>query len=254
MNKKNLTTVFLLILFVFGLGFSFPRLLAQWENSRRLHQLYKGPITIGMETWPGYIPFFIARDKGYFKEAHLDVSIKRYPGLGQLSKDYLAGKMQGRANLTLDALNECLSGLDHKIVLAIDYSNGSDAIVATKEIKTVKDFKGKQVGYEPNTLEEFFVAWELNENEMSLLDVTSVFGSPEETAKLLKEGKVDVAVSHEPYLSRFVSSGEFHVVNSSADAPGLITDVLTFRTDFIKAHPETVQAITRAYFKALKFW
>ena len=37
--------------------------------------------------------------------------------------------MQGRANLTLDALNERLQGFDHKIVLAIDYSKGADAIV-----------------------------------------------------------------------------------------------------------------------------
>ena len=38
---------------------------------------------------------------------------------------------------------------------------------------------------------------------------------------------------------------------SSADAPGLITDVLTFRTDFIEQYPETVQAIIQVYFKAL---
>ncbi len=182
------------------------------------------------------------------------MTIKRYPGLGQLSKDYVASEMQGRANLTSDALNEKLHGLDHKIVLAIDYSSGSDAIVARKGVDSVADFEGKRVGYEPETLEEFFVSWALRENGLSLPDVIFVYGTPEETLQMLKDGKIDVAVSHEPYLSRFVGEGNFHVVVSSADYPGLITDVLTFKTDFIEAHPETVQALVGAYFKALDFW
>ena len=217
-------------------------------------RLYTDKITIGTETWTGYFPLYVAEEKGYFKEAGLDVDVKLYVGLGDLSKDYVAKKMQGRANLTLDAAKESSEGIDHRVVLAIDYSNGADAIVARKEISSVQDFKGKRVGYEAGTLEEFFLSWALNENGMQLSDVVAVPGNPEETAKMLKEGKIDVAVSHEPFVSKFISSGEFHVVYSSANAPGLITDILTFRTDFIEAHPETIQAIIGAYFKALSFW
>ena len=155
-----------------------------------------------METWPGYFPLLVARDKGYFKEVGLDVEIKRYVALGELSKDYVAGKMQGRANLTLDAVKESLEGLNHKVVLAIDYSNGSDAIVARKDIETVRDFLGKRVGFEPDTLEEFFITWALSENDMKLSDIVSVSANPEETAKKLKAGEIDIAVSHEPFGHR----------------------------------------------------
>ncbi len=215
---------------------------------------YEGIITIGMETWTGYFPLIVARDKGYFKEAGLNVEIKRYIALGELSKDYVAGKMQGRANLTLDATQESLKGLDHRVVLAIDYSNGSDAIVARKDIESVPAFRGKRVGYEPDTLEEFFIVWALSEKNMSLSDIVPVSANPEETAKKLKAGEVEVAVSHEPFLSQFIATGDFHVVYSSKDAPGLITDILTFRKDFIDQYPGTVEAILAAYFKGLKFW
>jgi NitT/TauT family transport system substrate-binding protein len=216
--------------------------------------LYSGKITIGTETWPGYMPLYVAEDQGFFKEEGLDVTIKRYIGLGELSKDYLAGKMQGRANLTLDAVNEALEGLSHRVVLAIDYSAGADAIVARKGIDTVSDFKGKKVAYEPGTLEEFFVGWALLQNEMSLSDIVPVHANPEESAQLLKAGQVDVGVSHEPFLSQSIQSGTAHAVYTSKDAPGLITDILTFRADFVEAHPGTIQAILRAYFKALVFW
>ena len=217
-------------------------------------KLYSGTIIIGMETWTGYFPLIVARDKGFFKEAGLDVQIKRYLSLGELSKDYVAGKMQGRATLTLEAVQEAMKGFDHKVVLAIDYSDGSDAIVATQDIKTMQDLRGRKVGYEPGTLEEFFLIWALIENDMGLSDIVPVFANPEETAKKLKADEIDVAISHEPFLSQFLASNNFHTVYSSKDAPGLITDILTFRADFIEAHPETVKTIIRAYFKGLAFW
>ena len=224
------------------------------SSSSQDKPLYQGTITIGAETWPGYLPLFVARDLNYFREAGLNVEIKRYIALGELSRDYVAGKMQGRANLTLDAVNEALEGLNHKIVVAIDYSNGSDAIIARQGIETIADIKGKRVGLEPNTLEEFFMAWALDKNGLSLDDVVVVPGNPEKTAQQLKAGEIDVAVSHEPFLSQFLAEEAFHPIYSSADAPGLITDILTFRSDFIQAYPETVEAFVRAYFRAVRYW
>ena len=173
MNKKSIIIAVIFVVFACA-WFALQKFSVKNIPVLKQNKFYQGKVIIGAETWPGYLPLFVASEKGYFKEAGLDVLVKRYPGLGQLSKDYVAGQMQGRANLTLDAFNEHLQGLDHKIVLAIDYSNGSDAIVARKDIETIKDFQGKRVGYEPNTLEEFFVVWALNENELGLSDIVSV--------------------------------------------------------------------------------
>lgn len=224
------------------------------EQASSGRALYQGKIVIGTETWPGYLPLYVAEDRGYFKQQGVNVEVRKYIALGELSKDYVAGRMQARANLTLDAVHERMQGLDHRVVLAIDHSNGADAIVARRGIESVRDFRGKRVGYEPGTLEEFFVVWALRENGLRLSDVAPVYGDPQETAKMLQEGTIDVAVTHEPFLSKFASATDFHIVYSSADAPGLITDVLTFRTDFIDAHPGTVHAVIVAYFEALSFW
>jgi len=242
------------LLFALSLGGWIFGALSSQADAEAKKPLYSGPITIGAETWPGYLLLFVARDLGYFKDAGLNVEIKRYLALGELSKDYVAGKMQGRANLTLDMVNESLQGLDHKAVLTIDYSNGADAIIAHQAIATLKDARGKKVAYEPDTLEEFFIVWALKEAGLGLTDIQSIAATPEESARKLAAGESDVAVSHEPYLSKILGEGPFHRIYSSADAPGLITDVLTFRTDFLKSYPETVQAIVETYFRALKFF
>jgi NitT/TauT family transport system substrate-binding protein len=240
--------------FFFRLFFTTAAVCLSVQTFSSAEPLYKGKITIGTAIWPGYLGLYVAGEKGFFKEAGLDVDVTLGAGLAELSKDYVAGKMQGRANLVFDALKEQAGGFDQKAVLVIDYSNGSDAILARPGIASIQDFKGKRVGYEFGTLEEFFLTWALAENGMEFSDIVAVDANPEDAAKMLSDGKVDVAVSYEPFVSKYVSSGNFHVVYSSVDAPGLITDILTFRTDFVEAYPETIRAIIQAYFKALDFW
>jgi NitT/TauT family transport system substrate-binding protein len=216
--------------------------------------LYQGKITIGVVNWSGNLAFFIARDKGYFQQAGLDVEIKKYPALGQISRDYLAGLMQGRANITPDVLRESGKGMDHRVVLAIDESSGADAIIARTEIASEELFRGKRIGFEPDTLEEFFLRWELNKHGMTLSDIVAVAVGPDEAPELLINGAIDVAVSHEPYISQLTKSSDFRVLYSSAEDPGIVMDVLTFRADFIKSYPETIQTLIDVYFKAVQFW
>lgn len=254
MNRTKIILV-AIPLIVLGLGWAGYRKTATLDRpAPELKKRYEGKIIIGAAPWPGYLALYVARDKGYFKETHLDVEIKNYDGLSELSKDYQSGKIQGRANLTLDAIQESLAGLDHRVVLAIDHSTGADAIIARKGIQDVRDFKGMRVAYERGTLEEFFLTWALLQNGLSLSDVQPVFANPEESAKLLQKGRVDVAVSYEPFVSPVIRAGKAHVVYSSKDAPGLITDILTFRTEFITAYPDTIEDILRAYFKAIAYW
>ena len=250
-NRGKWVSIFMMTLIALGSFVTHP-LLGDSENQKS-GKLYKGKITIGYVVFPGYFPLIVAHEKGYFKDEGLDLEIKQYVGLNELSQDYVAGKMQGRANLTLDAIKESMGGFDHRVVLAIDYSDGADAIFAGKGIETIRDFKGKHVAYEFQTLEEFFLTWAFSENEMGISDIIPVFANPEEAAKMLKEGKVDAAVTYEPFISQYLSARDFHAVYSSKDTPGLITDALTFRTDFIAAYPETMEAMIRAYFKGLSY-
>jgi len=217
-------------------------------------KLYAGKITIGYTTWPGYLGLYIAQDKGYFKDAGLNVDVKGYTILDQQYSDYIAGKAQGAAMIALDAVNEAYGGLDHKIVAAIDYSNGSDGIVAGPKIKTFADVKGKRVGFDFGTLEEFFLRYALSQNQIDFKNIIPVNLGPQKSVDALLKGDVDIAVTYEPFMSKALAGTSNRKIYSSADAPGLITDVLSFHTDFIKQYPDTVQAIVGAYFRGVQFW
>ena len=211
-------------------------------------------VTIGYVDWPGYIGFFIARDLGFFKEAGLEVDMRKYESLSSLSHDYMAGKLNGRANLTLDAIHEAYEGLDHKITAIINYSLGADVIVSKKNIKNIKDLKGKKVAYDAGALEEFFLDWALGEQGLKLKDVKIVSTPVEERNSLITEGSVDAVVTYEPHASKILESSDYGIIYSSADAPGLIVDAWTFKNEFIKENEETVRLFLDAYFRGVDFY
>ncbi|MEK7561686.1 MAG: ABC transporter substrate-binding protein [Patescibacteria group bacterium] len=217
-------------------------------------QFYQGKIRIGVTSWPGYLGLYIADYKGFFKDTGLDVELKYYDSLAETERDYLAGKLEGRANLTLDALKEAQNKFNHKIILAIDHSFGSDGIIAVPQIKAVAQFKGQKVAFEKNTLEEFFLRFALEQNGLTLADITPVDLDPEKSAQAFADGQVPIAVTYEPYMGKALSQRTGSVVFSSKDAPGLITDILTMPTDFIEKYPDSVDRLIRGYFRGLQFW
>ena len=254
-GNKNIIFGIIGIIALLTLGYFSYNILVQKQTAVVSNSdLYKGKITIGYTLWPGYLGLYLARDKGYFIEAGLDVDLKLYPGLIEPSKAYVDGEIQGKANLTLDAADEAYRGLDHKVIIAVDHSNGSDGIIAGPLIKTIREIKGKKVAFEKGTLEEFFLSYALEQNGMTFKDIVPIDLDSEKAAIALTKNQVDVAVTYEPFMTSSLKKVSGNKIYSSADAPGLISDILTFRTDFIDKNPQTINTIVGAYFKAINFW
>jgi NitT/TauT family transport system substrate-binding protein len=215
---------------------------------------YQGKIVIGYTAWPGYVGLYLARDKGYFEARGMDVELRIYDSFGELSDAYTSGQIQGKANLGLDAVSEAYGGLDHKVVAVIDQSNGSDGIIGSADITSLKQLKGKKVAFEHNALDDFFTRYALEQNDMTIEDIEPVNLNAEDSAKALVDGEVAAAATYEPFMTTALNEAKGHLLYSSADAPGLISDLLTFRADFVDAYPNTVQALVDANLEGVAFW
>jgi len=140
-------------------------------------------------------------------------------------------------------------------VMPIDYSNGGDAIVADKSITSISDFKGKKVGFSPLSTSDFLLAYALKSHGLSDKDVTPVNMSPETVASAMASGSLQIGVTYEPNVSQTVNlpGGQFHVVYSSKEAPGLITDVLVFDEKVIAKRPAAIKALIQGYLDGLAY-
>lgn len=211
---------------------------------------------IATVVWIGYGPFYVAESLDLFKKYNLKVSLQVFTDPALIPPAIASGAVDG-GMLTYDqVVGQVAAGKAMKVVMPIDYSNGGDAIVADASIKSVKDFKGKKIGYNPLSPSDFLLSYALKVNGLSEKDISPVSMTPEAVPAAMASGQLPIGVTYEPSLSQILGQGggkKFKVVFSSKDAPGLIADVLVFDDKVIKAKPTEISGLIKAYLDGMAY-
>lgn len=213
----------------------------------------KGPLKIGLVTWLGYGPFYIAQEKGFFKENNVEVQLEKIEGDVERRAAIASGNLDAIA-LTLDSMIVLRSnGIPLKTVMAIDTSNGGDGIVAVQSIASIQDLKGHQIAFPTGLPSHFFLYSVLKENGMKMSDIKPVVMDADQAGAAFASGKIDAAVTWEPWLSKAKEVGRGHVLADSRSHPGEIADVLFMREDVISNRSQEIDGLVKAWYKAVDF-
>jgi NitT/TauT family transport system substrate-binding protein len=200
------------------------------------------PLRIGYSDWPGWVAWQIAIDKGWLREAGLDVTFDWFDYSASMEA-FAAGKIDGDFVTNGDALVMGAGGARNVIILITDYSNGNDMIVARPGIKSLADLKGRRIGIETGLVDHLLLLDGLKKQGMTQNDVTLVNSKTNETPQVLASGQVDAIGAWQPNAGLAMKAlPGARPVYTSAQAPGLIYDVLavnpasmgTHRADYIK--------------------
>lgn len=212
------------------------------------------PIRIATTCWVGYGPLYLAEALGWFEEEGADVEMVTIDDIGLKFAAWQAKKFEGNADV-VDALISfhVPGGVKSKMVLMLDDSLGGDGIAVKKDINSIQDLKGKSIAFETGATAEFFLSVILSENGMTKDDIVCVEMPGSNTASALLSGKVDAAVTYEPYLTQCRKSPDTKVLATTKEHPGLIVDVLFFRDDVVENRRDEIKAIVRTWFRALKY-
>lgn len=211
-------------------------------------------IKIGVGNWIGFGPFFLAQDKGYFKEFGFDVQPLFLTGTGERNAALASRQIEGLAAPIDTFIFSRSQGVPLRLVLAVDESTGGDGIVATPSIKAVGDLAGKTVAFQKGMPGHFFLLYLLNEFNLSEKDIIPKNLDTAEAGTAFITGKVDAAVVWEPWLSKAAGEGKGHVIASTKEHRGVIVDCLAFNPDFVKGKPLAAKAIIAGWFKAVEYW
>ncbi len=208
-------------------------------------------LNVGLVTWPGFGPLFVAQQKGYFKENGLDVKVSIIEDEAARRSAFASGQLDIAAN-TVDALaSGAPKGVGGKIFLKTDDSFGADGIVAKKNIKSIAQMKGKKVAYPKGLPSHYFLYEVLKENNLSMNDIKSVYMEASDAGAAFSAGKIDAAVTWEPWLSQSAANGT--ILATTKDKPGLIADVLMVSPKSLTDKHDAVKGFLKAWFKGLEF-
>lgn len=206
--------------------------------------------SIGMVTFAGYAPFYLAKEKGLFGD--LDVRLERIEEVSSIRAGMAKGELDAYL-ATPDIALDTNAPPPGKAVWAIDESAGGDGVVVAGDIKSLAELRGKKVAAEPGLPPNFILLYLLHKNGLELANVQFQDMSTQNAATAFVSKAVDAAGVYEPYLSmaKKQRSGS-RIVVSSADVPGLIVDLVFVRNQVIEERPADVQRVIEGWRRALE--
>lgn len=211
----------------------------------------KTPIKLAFSTWNGYMALVIAAKEGYYKKHGLNVTYTVIEDPVERFNAFKAGSLNAIAT-TVDTYSRTTAeGIRSVEVLGLDASEGGDGIVADKSITSVEQLKGQKVAVSVGSTSQWLLAYVLSQHHMSLKDVRQIDLTSGDAGAAFAAGKVKVAVTWQPWLSKAEQNPNGHVLVSTKQYPTIITDHVAFAPSFVKQHPDEVKAFIAAYNDAM---
>lgn len=212
------------------------------------------PLRVGINPWPGYAALFIAAEKGFFAEEGVDVELVELSSLSDVRRAFERGQVDGMASSLVEVIEVVRQGEHWPVIsLMADYSNGADVVLATKEITDILSLKGRRIGVEAGSLNQFILARALAKGGLSLSDVEVInlpqLAMPEAVAL----GDVDAVITYPPISTDVVETGLVTEIFSTRDIPGEVADVVSFDREIAARRVSDVDAFARAWGRAVAF-
>jgi NitT/TauT family transport system substrate-binding protein len=211
------------------------------------------PLKLAYSDWPGFTLLEVAKQKGWFKDAGLEVELAWFEYLPSIDA-FSAGKVDGVVVVATDALLTGANGSKSKIIALLDYSEGSDMIIGAPGVESIKDLKGKKVGIEVTLVEHLLLLKALEAHGMTQDDVELVNTATDKTPGTLASGKVAAIGAWYPVSGQVLKQvAGSKKLFTSAEAKGLIYDVLAVNpTSYAKRKAEWAK-ITQIYYRCVDY-
>jgi NitT/TauT family transport system substrate-binding protein len=210
-----------------------------------------GKITLGFSAWPGWFPWQVAQDQGFFRQNGVDVELKYFDSYTDSLNALSSGAIDANSQTLNDTLASVSGGAQQTVVLVNDNSTGNDQVIAREGISGVADLKGRKVAVEQGTVDHYLLLLALTEAGLSQKDVELVPLATDAAAAAFVAGKVDAVGAFAPFTTTALQRAGSRAIATSAEFPGAIPDHLVVSGAFARNRPEAAQALVNTWFDTL---
>jgi len=180
------------------------------------------------------------------------VQLVEYPSASEVLRAFRNQAIDGMV-ISLDELFAlAVDGLQPRVILVVDVSNGADVVVGRSGMRTMHDLKGKSVAVESGALGAFVLSRALALNGMQAADVNVVHLESNEQPAAFEKGEIDGAVTFDPYRAQFLKAGARSLFDST-QIPGEIVDLLAVRASVVDKEPQAIHALLTGWFGAIDY-
>ena len=211
-----------------------------------------------------YLPLTIAEQKGFFKEQGLDVEIQDFSGGARSLQALVGGSVDVVTGAYEHTIRMQAKGQDIRAVIELGrFPAIAVGVKKDRKWSSPADFKGMKIGVTaPGSSTNMLMNFVMAQAGLSPSDASYIgIGSAQSALAAIQKGEID-AISHlEPVLSFLERAGEVRIVVDTRTEAGTRAlfggsnpaAVLYMKKSFIDQNPNTVQALTNAFYKTLQW-
>jgi NitT/TauT family transport system substrate-binding protein len=212
----------------------------------------KAPLRVGLIPWVGWNGAHIADQKGFFKEAGVNVEQTVFQSVTEVNTALLSNKIDLAWLVAADLLVMSGQMPDLKFFFASDYSGEVDSIIGYG-INSPADLKGKKfaredIPYQLVFTNQYLTTAGLSENDVEMVSMLT----PDSSAAFIS-GKVDVIASYEPFLGKALKERPGAKILHSAKDKNVIVNGVAASANVLKSRQADVIAYMKAISKGMKF-
>lgn len=210
------------------------------------------PFTLGINSWTGYGPWYVAQDQGYLEDAGIDLDLLLYN-----EADYVSLASTGQVDGMNHSINDWLVNVgDHgyELVLLEDVSLMADAMLGGEGVDSVEDLVGGQIAFGYGGVSALVYYDALAKNGIDPADIETVNLEPADAGNAMIAGQVPAAVTYEPYVSTVLAADDSaKIIYSAGETPGLISDGLFVDPEYAAENPQVIEGLAEAWGRAIAF-
>ena len=208
-------------------------------------------LKVGYSAWPGWFPLAVAEKEGIFEQAGVDVELTYFADYISSLDALVAGSIDVNTQTLNDTIFGVAAGSAQRIFLTNDNSTGNDAIICDAAITKVEDLKGKAIAAEPGVVDHFLLLQGLKDAGMTQDDIEFSGLATDAAAAAFAGGQFDCVGVFAPFTTQALARAGSHVLFSSKDHPGTISDHFVATAKVADEHPEALQKLVDAWYLTL---
>src|SRR6202167_6816802 len=213
------------------------------------------------------VAYFVALNRKYFEQEGLTVESNAFASGTAALQSLIGGSADVAEGAYEHTLRMQTKGVNMTCLVPYGRYPGNVLVVRKSEadkIKSVADLKGKKIGISaPGSSTQNFVAGLMERAGVTWKDASyiSIGTGPSAVAAMKTGGELDALVNLDPAINALVDGGEAVVLSDSRTEEGTraafggdyLADCLFAKAEFLKANPNTSQAIVKPMVHAMKW-
>jgi NitT/TauT family transport system substrate-binding protein len=221
-----------------------------------LHAVAAEKVSVGIITVSPWGAWYIMKEKNLARNIDLDIQI--IDDIPKRNAAIASGELQCLNNTIDTIMLARAEGVPIKLVAFPTMSYGFDKMIVTKNIKSVRDFKGKKFGADYGFLNHMWMLLTLRREGMGFKDVKLVPNVAPDSAATFVKGGIDIDINYDPFAATSLTRKDSYVMKTSLSdrtwERGLIGDGTACNEKWLAEKPEVAKELLRAWFEATDWW